>query len=158
MSPFCIWGNWNWEKLCDLPIGNDDIYLFFNWSNIRHLIRNHFSDMQPHICWMIFTSLACISSEWNTLTPLLAKSLSMLLSPLCSWGLLSFPLFYLFFSLSHTSVLITPMCGAPRQLSFHPSPLPTYMKYKAHDTGSEKHLLIQAHTRRAFICKNSEGL
>ena len=37
------------------------ISIFFCLNNLRHLIRNNFYDLEPHICWMIFTFLAFIS-------------------------------------------------------------------------------------------------
>lgn len=33
------------------------------WPNLKHLIRNHFSDLGPHIYGVIFTFLAFVSSE-----------------------------------------------------------------------------------------------
>ena len=64
------------------------ISIFF-WSNLKYLIRNHFSDSGSHINGMIFSLIPFILNEWNTLNPFHTESLSMLLSPLHSWWLQS---------------------------------------------------------------------
>ena len=49
------------------------------------------------------------------------------------------------------------MCRASVQLSFHLSPLPTYKKCKAQNTGAEKHSLRQAHSRELLFARSLKG-
>ena len=43
------------------------------------------------------------------------------------------------------------------QLSFHLSPLPTYKKCKAQNTGAEKHSFRQAHSRELLFARSLKG-